>query len=56
VVRAAEIRSEVHGAAAAHNAQIAALHGVALAYLGRYVDAIREGKRGLVMLPPSKDA
>ncbi len=38
------------------DAQRAVLHGVALAYLARYEDAIREGKRGLAMLPPSKDA
>jgi serine/threonine-protein kinase len=38
------------------DAQRAALHGVALAYFGRYEEAIREGKRGLAMLPPSKDA
>ena len=38
------------------DAQRAALHGVALAYLGRYEEAISEGKRGLAMLPPSKDA
>jgi tetratricopeptide (TPR) repeat protein len=38
------------------DAQRAALHGVALAYLGRYQEAISEGKRGLAMLPPSKDA
>ncbi len=31
------------------------LHGVALAYAGRYEEAIREGKRGLELLPPSKD-
>jgi adenylate cyclase len=38
------------------DAQRAALHGVALAYLGRYGEAISEGRRGLAMLPPSKDA
>jgi eukaryotic-like serine/threonine-protein kinase len=31
------------------------IHGVTLAYLGRYPDAIREGKRALELLPPSKD-
>ena len=41
---------------APEDAQRAALHGVALAYLGRYEEAISEGKRGLAMLPPSKDA
>jgi TolB-like protein/Flp pilus assembly protein TadD len=31
------------------------IHGVALAYLGRYADAIREGNRAVELLPPSKD-
>ena len=31
------------------------IHGVALAYLGRYADAIHEGKRALELLPPSRD-
>jgi tetratricopeptide (TPR) repeat protein len=35
--------------------QYAALHGVALAYLGRREEALREGERGLALLPPSKD-
>jgi tetratricopeptide (TPR) repeat protein len=37
------------------DAQQHVLHGVALAYAGRYEEAIREGKRGLELLPPSKD-
>jgi eukaryotic-like serine/threonine-protein kinase len=35
--------------------QYLAIHGVALAYLGRHADAIREGKRAVELLPPSKD-
>jgi TolB-like protein len=35
--------------------QRAVIYGVALAYLGRYPAAIREGTRGLELLPPSKD-
>jgi serine/threonine-protein kinase len=31
------------------------IHGVALAYLGRHADAIREGKRAVEILPPSRD-
>ncbi|HUF36410.1 MAG TPA: protein kinase [Gemmatimonadales bacterium] len=38
------------------DAQYAVIHGVALAYLGRFQEAIREGERGLELLPPSKDA
>jgi serine/threonine-protein kinase len=37
------------------DAQQTALRGVALAYAGRYDEAIRAGKRGLELLPPSKD-
>jgi tetratricopeptide (TPR) repeat protein len=37
------------------DAQQTVLRGVALAYAGRYDEAIREGKRGLELLPPSKD-
>ena len=37
------------------DAQRSVIHSVALAYLGRYADAIRAGKRGLELLPPSKD-
>jgi len=32
------------------------LLGVALAYMGRKADAIREGQRGLALQPVSKDA
>ncbi len=37
------------------DAQQTAVHGVALAYAGRYDEAIRQGKRGLELQPPSKD-
>jgi TolB-like protein/tetratricopeptide (TPR) repeat protein len=52
----AETVFEEQAKEAPDDAQRAALHGVALAYLGRYEEAISEGKRGLAMLPPSKDA
>ena len=52
----AEAAFEEQAKEAPDDAQRAALHGVALAYLGRYEEAISEGKRGLAMLPPSKDA
>ncbi|HEX6668830.1 MAG TPA: hypothetical protein VF061_04700, partial [Gemmatimonadales bacterium] len=35
--------------------QLLVIHGVALAYLGRYPDAIRGGKRAVELLPPSRD-
>jgi serine/threonine-protein kinase len=38
------------------DAQLHALHGVALAYLGRTAEAIQEGERGLALLPIRKDA
>ncbi|MEO7477471.1 MAG: hypothetical protein ABIY46_19315, partial [Gemmatimonadales bacterium] len=38
------------------NAQLHALLGVALAYLGRGQDAIREGRRGVELLPLAQDA
>jgi serine/threonine-protein kinase len=31
------------------------IHGVALAYLGRYADAIRDGRRAVEILPPRRD-
>jgi eukaryotic-like serine/threonine-protein kinase len=34
--------------------QLHALYGLALAYLGRKADAVREGELGLELLPPSK--
>jgi len=38
-----------------NDAQRRALHGLALAYLGRKEDAIREGERALELSPPSRD-
>ncbi len=38
------------------DAQVHALYGVNLAFLGRYADAIREGTRAVTLLPISKDA
>ena len=38
------------------NAQQHTLLGVALAYLGRKTEAVREGERGVALLPVSKDA
>ena len=35
--------------------QLTALHGVALAYMKHREEAIREGKRGVAVLPVSKD-
>jgi serine/threonine-protein kinase len=42
--------------AAPGDAQLRALYGVALAYVGRKTDAIREGERALAMRPISRDA
>jgi tetratricopeptide (TPR) repeat protein len=42
--------------AAPEDAQLHVLLGTALAYLGRKADAIREGEKGLALLPVSKDA
>ena len=41
---------------APEDAQRHVLLGVALAYLGRKADAIREGEHGVALLPASKDA
>jgi TolB-like protein/Flp pilus assembly protein TadD len=38
------------------DAQAHVLHGVALAYLGRNAEAVREGERGLALSPITKDA
>jgi tetratricopeptide (TPR) repeat protein len=38
------------------DAQLRVLYGVALAYLGRKADAIREGERGVALVPTAKDA
>ncbi len=40
---------------AAENSQLLCLRGVALAYLGRSAEAVREGERGLALQSPSKD-
>ena len=37
------------------NAQQRIFHGLALAYLGRKADAVREGERAVALLPISKD-
>jgi tetratricopeptide (TPR) repeat protein len=37
-------------------AQLHVLHGVALAYLGRTTEAVREGERGVALEPITKDA
>jgi eukaryotic-like serine/threonine-protein kinase len=42
--------------AAPTDGQLHALHGVALAYLGRKADAIREGQRGVELTPISRNA
>ena len=38
------------------DAQLHIIRGLALAYLGRRAEAIREGERGLALLPVSRDA
>lgn len=38
------------------DAQLHVLHGLTLAYLGRHDEAIREGERGMEILPISRDA
>jgi tetratricopeptide (TPR) repeat protein len=40
--------------ASPEDAQLHALHGLSLAYLGRRVEAIREGERGVGLMPISK--
>jgi len=47
---------EVNLREAPGNAQQHALLGVALAYLGRRAEAVKEGERGVTLLPVSKDA
>jgi tetratricopeptide (TPR) repeat protein len=47
---------EAQSRAAPDDAQRHAILGVALAYLGRKAEAIREGQRGAELLPLSKDA
>jgi tetratricopeptide (TPR) repeat protein len=52
----ARIALEEQSRAAPEDAQRHVLLGVALAYLGRKVEAVREGRRGVELLPLSKDA
>ena len=52
----ARIALEEQLRAAPEDAQLHVLLGTALAYLGRKADAIREGERGVALLPISKDA
>ncbi len=52
----ARLTLEAQSHAAPEDAQRHAILGVALAYLGRKAEAIREGRRGAELLPVSKDA
>ena len=52
----ARIALEEQSRAAPKDAQRHVLLGVALAYLGRQAEAVREGQRGVELLPLSKDA
>jgi eukaryotic-like serine/threonine-protein kinase len=52
----ARIALEEQSRAAPKDAQRHVLLGVALAYLGRKAEAVREGQRGVELLPLSKDA
>jgi tetratricopeptide (TPR) repeat protein len=52
----ARIALEEQLRAAPEDAQLHVLLGIALAYAGRKADAIREGERGVALLPISKDA
>jgi tetratricopeptide (TPR) repeat protein len=52
----ARIDFEAQLRASPNDAQLHALHGVVLAYLGRKDEAIREGLRGVELNPVSKDA
>ena len=52
----ARVTLEAQSRAAPEDGQRHALLGVALAYLGRKADAIREGRRGVEMLPIHRDA
>jgi tetratricopeptide (TPR) repeat protein len=52
----ARIAFEEQLRAAPEDGQLHVLLGTALAYLGRTADAIREGQKGLALLPISKDA
>jgi serine/threonine-protein kinase len=48
------LREQVRAAPA--DAQLHVLHGLALAYLGRRAEAVREGKRGVALVPATKNA
>jgi eukaryotic-like serine/threonine-protein kinase len=52
----ARLALEAQSRAAPEDAQRHALLGLALAYLGRKAEAIREGRRGVELLPISRDA
>jgi tetratricopeptide (TPR) repeat protein len=52
----ARLTFEAQSRAAPYDAQRHSILGVALAYLGRKSDAIREGRRGAELLPLSQDA
>jgi TolB-like protein/tetratricopeptide (TPR) repeat protein len=52
----ARIALEEQSRAAPEDAQRHVLLGVALAYLGRKAEAVREGRRGVELLPLSRDA
>jgi tetratricopeptide (TPR) repeat protein len=52
----ARLTLEAQSRAAPDDAQRHSILGVALAYLGRRADAIREGRRGAELLPVSEDA
>jgi TolB-like protein/Flp pilus assembly protein TadD len=52
----ARIGFEIQLREAPEDGQRAVVHGVALAYSGRHEAAIREGKRGVELLPTSRDA
>jgi tetratricopeptide (TPR) repeat protein len=51
----ASAKYEEESRTAPDDPQRRAIHGVALAYLGRYPEAIQEGKRALEALSPAKD-
>ncbi len=51
----ARVAFEQQLTAAPEDAQRHTLHGVALAYVGRKDAAIREGVRGVALIPPERD-
>ena len=50
------IAIEEHLRATPDDAQLHAFLGLALAYMGRKAEAVREGQRGVALLPISRDA